>query len=720
MAQILLFPDIDSHTIIKQKVNNILTYYCIIQDDNTHNNYQIELWSNLTTSKEWKQFPFVKMKHQGKRYFVIIDISDLAASQYEFTLRVKTLQDRNWTWYGKPQQNGRITIVTPSHTRFVPSVIHRIPELQMIRKHSDHSIDLYHFSTNPKRIKQGVIDLGPVDHSISGHVSFLRKGTTWLTPISGASYFHPSDVEKHQLILYQDSERGDVHLWMALGTSIDCWLSFGPNNTAHFHCPTDNTQKDDIQVHLLFLTTQNEYKFYDLVKFAIQYYYERIADLSDQISQISKAPEDAVLVETLGYCTWNAFGKELSYDKISKALSSLKDNNIPVNYLLLDDGWGDIILDRSQLASFDVCPAKFPMGDLQQTVQKIKERYPFIKYVGIWHTLCGYWHGISKELARRQAYNYFELEDNKGASIGLIKEPQLFYQEFYNFLNKSGIDFVKVDNQGGFLDLICDSKTRLNLWNTYRKALIDHSDALISSRVIHCMSLNPYILLEPSLSFKAKATFRNSDDFFPDVLDSHAWHIYSNAINLLWTRHYPVIADWDMFQSDHPFAEYHASSRAMSGGPVYLTDVPGKHNIDLIEKLVSVTRNGSRTLLRSRQPPVPTFKTALENPMGTHALLCLYNINREENEVGDEEESAYAVYGFWNTGPCIRLGVVEASELIHLASIFKSFSVAHIVTGLDQGIILPLFPLSGPKDLYGASALLTRVAGFGSSLAKSG
>jgi hypothetical protein len=154
----------------------------------------------------------------------------------------------------------------------------------------------------------------------------------------------------------------------------------------------------------------------------------------------------------------------------------------------------------------------------------------------------------------------------------------------------------------------------------------------------------------------------------------------------------------------------------MSGGPVYLTDIPGKHNIDLIEKLVSVTRNGARTLLRSRQSPVPTFKTALGNPMGTHALLCLYNINREENELDDEEESAYAVYGFWNTGPCIRLGVVETSELIHLASIFKSFSVAHIVTGLDQGIILPLFPLSGPKDLHGASALLTRVAGFGSSL----
>ena len=28
--------------------------------------------------------------------------------------------------------------------------------------------------------------------------------------------------------------------------------------------------------------------------------------------------------------------------------------------------------------------------------------------------------------------------------------------------------------------------------------------------------------------------------------------------------------DWDMFQSLHPAAEYHASARAISGGPIYV------------------------------------------------------------------------------------------------------------------------------------------------------
>lgn len=55
----------------------------------------------------------------------------------------------------------------------------------------------------------------------------------------------------------------------------------------------------------------------------------------------------------------------------------------------------------------------------------------------------------------------------------------------------------------------------------------------------------------------------NSDDFFPDEKDSHSWHIYANAINSLWsTHHSDIIGDWDMFQSDHPFAEYHASRYA--------------------------------------------------------------------------------------------------------------------------------------------------------------
>jgi hypothetical protein len=53
--------------------------------------------------------------------------------------------------------------------------------------------------------------------------------------------------------------------------------------------------------------------------------------------------------------------------------------------------------------------------------------------------------------------------------------------------------------------------------------------------------------------------YRNSDDFFPNEMKSHSWHIYANAINSLLTSQLEFTGDWDMFQSDHVFAEYHAS-----------------------------------------------------------------------------------------------------------------------------------------------------------------
>ena len=43
-----------------------------------------------------------------------------------------------------------------------------------------------------------------------------------------------------------------------------------------------------------------------------------------------------------------------------------------------------------------------------------------------------------------------------------------------------------------------------------------------------------------------------------------------------------VQPDWDMFHSQHPAAELHALARAVSGGPVYVSDYPGKHNFDIL------------------------------------------------------------------------------------------------------------------------------------------
>lgn len=87
-------------------------------------------------------------------------------------------------------------------------------------------------------------------------------------------------------------------------------------------------------------------------------------------------------------------------------------------------------------------------------------------------------------------------------------------------------------------------------------------------------------------------------DFFPAVPSSHAWHIFTNAHNSLLTCHLNTIPDWDMFQTSHPYSSFHAAGRCVSGGPIYFTDVPGKHDLGLIAQMTAPTTTGKTVILR--------------------------------------------------------------------------------------------------------------------------
>ena len=53
-----------------------------------------------------------------------------------------------------------------------------------------------------------------------------------------------------------------------------------------------------------------------------------------------------------------------------------------------------------------------------------------------------------------------------------------------------------------------------------------------------------------------------------------------------------------MFQTSHPYSAFHAAGRCVSGGPVYITDEPGKHDIDLIRQMTATSPRGKTVILR--------------------------------------------------------------------------------------------------------------------------
>ncbi|CAO2834064.1 unnamed protein product [Amaranthus hypochondriacus] len=128
------------------------------------------------------------------------------------------------------------------------------------------------------------------------------------------------------------------------------------------------------------------------------------------------------------------------------------------------------------------------------------------------------------------------------------------------------------------------------------------------------------------------------DDFWPtdpygDINGTY-WlqgcHMVHCAYNSLWMGNF-IHPDWDMFQSTHPCAEFHAASRAISGGPIYVSDAVGKHNIPLLKRLV--LPDGS--ILRCDYYALPTRDCLFVDPLHDgKTMLKIWNLNKFNGVLG--------------------------------------------------------------------------------------
>ena len=303
--------------------------------------------------------------------------------------------------------------------------------------------------------------------------------------------------------------------------------------------------------------------------------------------------------DTLGWCTWDAFYKEVSADNIIRGLSSLKAAGVAPGFMILDDGWLDT--DGDLLLSFDANPKKFPNG-LSKLIQQTRSEFGIEKF-GVWHTLQGYWAGVHPEGPLAKKYRVLDAQDthfhghnyrgHHGLRRGLIHPDDIgrFFNDWYQHLKKQGVDFTKVDNHASlesFGDEIATGVNPTKAALTYHQGLQQAAATHFDKQLLHCMCNSTEHLYRLAVT----NAWRNSDDFSPRQNGSHGFLLQTNAKNaLLATR--IAVCDWDMFQSHHPAAQAHAAARVISGGPIYISDAPGKHNADLVK---SLTLSGSRVI----------------------------------------------------------------------------------------------------------------------------
>eukprot|EP00803_Ostreobium_quekettii_P005322 evm.model.scf_2114.1 EVM.evm.TU.scf_2114.1 scf_2114:2316-14243(+) len=280
---------------------------------------------------------------------------------------------------------------------------------------------------------------------------------------------------------------------------------------------------------------------------------------------------------------------------------------------------------------------------LGEVISYLRQEFDLLN-VYCWHGLPAYWSGVMPEESEVAKYNakimyakptagLLEIEPSLAwnpsvlAGIGVVDDPGELYNDMHTYLHNAGVDGVKVDCQAG-VGLVGSVLGGGPAASAKYHAALEESVAkhFPGNQVINCMCHST----ENIYRFDKTAVARASDDFYPRDPSSTAPHIAASAYNSLFLSPL-VVPDWDMFHSEHQGAVLHATARAVSGGPVYVSDKPGCHNFDLLKQLV--LPNGS--ILRADEPARPTRDCLFRNVMmDNKTLLKVWTTNPFSGVVG--------------------------------------------------------------------------------------
>lgn len=320
------------------------------------------------------------------------------------------------------------------------------------------------------------------------------------------------------------------------------------------------------------------------------------------------------ILDYLGWCSWDAFYHDVNEEGLLEKANELKDLGIPTKWIMIDDGWSEIKDDR--LFSFEADQEKFPSG-LANTVHKLKETFG-VNWVGVWHTIAGYWGGIHPESKIASDLQENLYPTNRGA---LVPHPEVgkgfgFWNTWHDKLRQDGIDFVKVDSQSAVANFLTHQVPIGEATAGTHTSLEASCSLHFNNTIINCMGMS----LENVWNRPYSSISRNSDDFVPNEKQGFQEHAFQNVYNSFY--HGPFYwGDWDMFWSINHDDRQNMVLRAISGGPIYVSDEIGQTNPEKIMPLVY--QDGK--IIRCDLPGLPTEDCLMVDPIENNIPLKVWN-----------------------------------------------------------------------------------------------
>ncbi|PIA38049.1 hypothetical protein AQUCO_02900116v1 [Aquilegia coerulea] len=298
------------------------------------------------------------------------------------------------------------------------------------------------------------------------------------------------------------------------------------------------------------------------------------------------------------------------------------------------------------------CLSESDNGGMKAFTKDLRTKFKNLDDVYVWHALCGAWGGVRPGATHLDStvvpvkvspgldgtMNDLAVVKIVEGGIGLVHPDQAidYFEVMHSYLAGIGITGIKVDvihtleyigeEYGGRVDL---AKA---YYNGLTKSLVKNFNG--TGLIASMQQCNDFFFL----GTKQISLGRVGDDFwFQDpngdpmgVYWLQGVHMVHCAYNSMWMGQI-IQPDWDMFQSDHPSAKFHAGSRAICGGPVYVSDSVGNHDYDLIKKLVFP----DGTIPRCQHFALPTRDCIFKNPLfDDKTILKIWNLNKFGGVVG--------------------------------------------------------------------------------------
>lgn len=478
----------------------------------SHTIHAAEIWTNLSSSGDWSAIPLamdavnqpIHHVSSNQKSFLVYRASVIpttkdnfiAPGTYKFCARVCYGFEGEWTYIG-PDGDGRDGVIilyldgnieSPEQLFCDPC-----PELGNIATSS--SLD-----DNRWWIPSFIIPASSKgtcsEHSL-GHlkgvvkcVGLSRPNAWWLCPSVGNGEV-TIDRDTQLLLTYNT---GGIYTLIIPITNQTCStvLCAGMDGALVFRCVNET---GDVQNAKISFSTGPD--LFNLIDWTME---NIIQQVLGQSLRRESCKAESVYDAHLGYCTWNAFMKDVSYDLVLSSLDSLLTHGIPVRYIVIDDGWQT---ERdSLLQSFEANPHKFPLG-LRGSIAKFRQLHPEIKVFCVWHTLWGYWRGVDPSsllgaqfkvisVPRGRKYGF---ESGPDAHIVSGVDIKPFYESFYAFLADAGVDMVKVDNHGAFdnheIAAVSEENGGPAIVAKYQDAVRRAARKRFQYRMIYCMGMCP-------------------------------------------------------------------------------------------------------------------------------------------------------------------------------------------------------------------------------------